>query len=319
MKNFLPILFFFFIVKLSAQVNLVPNPSFEDTVNCPNGASQLYNSFDWINPSTSLGSSPDYYNACSAFVPVPTNPFGFQNARTGVAYAGFYAFNSGDLNDYEYVETSLSDTLKKDSTYCVSFYLNLSDISGYCLNNIGLYFSNNVTTTPFNIISVTPQLVNTSVVLSDKINWMKVEWQYIAMGGEKYITIGNFNTALTSDTLNVGGSFPEAAYYYIDDIYVGSCDTAKTISFSIPNVFTPNNDNMNDVFKITSSNIKTLDCKIYDRWGLLVGELKDANDTWNGRTTAGLECTDGVYYYVFSAKGTDDKDYNEKGFVQLIR
>lgn len=163
------------------------------------------------------------------------------------------------------------------------------------------------------------RVINSVSILSDKIGWMKVEWLYIASGGEKYITIGNFNTASTSDTLNVGASNPGFSYYYIDDVYVGSCDTAKTSAFLISNIFTPNNDNTNDFFKITAPNLKTLNCKIYDRWGILVGELKDINDVWDGRTTAGLECTDGVYYYILSAKGTDEKEYDKKGFIQIVR
>lgn len=315
------IVFILFSFKMVAQINLVPNPSFEDTVNCPSNANQLYNALGWINPSTSSNSTPDYYNSCTSLsgIYVPANGAGFQNAKTGNAYAGIYAYNRGFPNFYEYVETMLSDTLKKDTAYCVSFYLSLAEMSGYCINNIGVYFSNTLVTTPIEIILVAPQLVNTTIILSNKVEWMKAEWQYIASGGEKYITIGNFNSTFTSDTVNVGGSFPEGSYYYIDDIFVGTCDTAAiSTNLTIPNIFTPNNDNINDLFKITTSGIISLNCKVYDRWGLLVGELKNANDFWDGRTTAGLECADGVYYFILSAKGTDNKEYNEKGFVQLV-
>ncbi len=95
----------------------------------------------------------------------------------------------------------------------------------------------------------------------------------------------------------------------------------------IPNVFSPNSDGTNDVFSITSKNIKTLNCKIYNRWGVEVISYKlgviSSNatniDIWDGRTTAGLECAEGVYYYVLSATGFDDKEYKEKGFLQLVR
>ena len=40
---------------------------------------------------------------------------------------------------------------------------------------------------------------------------------------------------------------------------------------------------------------------------------------WDGRTTAGIECSDGVYFYILTAKGIDDKEYNQRGFVQLIK
>ena len=322
MKYFTFILFFL-IIKVHSQ-NLVPNPSFEDTLHCPTNGGQLSNSFGWINPSSSSNSTPDYYNSCTTFsgIGVPTNGAGFQNAKTGNAYSGFYAFNKGFPNAYEYIETMLSDTLKKDTTYCVSFYLSLAEISGYCTNNIGVYFSNTLVTTTNVILLVTPQLVNTTTVLSDKIQWMKVEWQYTASGGEKYITIGNFNSTGTSDTLYVGGSFPDGSYYYLDDVYVGKCDTAQATnksSITIPNIFTPNNDGINDVFKIASKNITTLNCKIYNRWVILVYELTKFNEVWDGRTTSGLQCTTGVYYYVLTATGEDGKEYDDKGFVQLLK
>lgn len=85
------------------------------------------------------------------------------------------------------------------------------------------------------------------------------------------------------------------------------------------NVFSPNDDGVNDVFKIASQNIALLNCKIYDRWGILVEELSKLNEGWDGRSTSGLECSVGVYYYVIAAKDNNGKDFNEKGFLQLLR
>lgn len=315
-------IFILFSFRMFSQVNLVPNFSFEDTVGCPTGIGELFNAVSWVNPSSSLGSTSDYFNSCNSSlssVGVPINAAGFQSAKTGNAYGGFYAFNKGFPNAYEYVETVLSDTLKKDTAYCVSFYLSLAEMSGYCTNNIGVYFSNNLVTTTTDIILVTPQLVNTANILSHKLEWMKVEWQYTAMGGEKHITIGNFNNTFTSDTLYVGGTFPDGSYYYIDDVFVGKCVDNTNTNITIPNVFTPNNDGVNDVFKITSKNIVTLNCKIYNRWGILVGELTKINESWDGLTTGGLKCENGVYYCVLTARGEDGKEYNEKGFVSLVK
>jgi gliding motility-associated-like protein len=85
------------------------------------------------------------------------------------------------------------------------------------------------------------------------------------------------------------------------------------------NVFSPNDDGVNDVFKIASQSMALLNCKIYDRWGILVEELSKLNEGWDGRSTSGLECSVGVYYYVIAAKDTNGKDFNEKGFLQLLR
>ena len=53
--------------------NLVPNPSFEDTLFCPIGLNDLDPIIGW----SSYGNSVDCYNSCSATLNVPDSPFGF--------------------------------------------------------------------------------------------------------------------------------------------------------------------------------------------------------------------------------------------------
>ncbi|MBL0073361.1 MAG: hypothetical protein IPP34_16745 [Bacteroidetes bacterium] len=48
-------------VPLKAQFNLVPNPSFENVISCPNGLGQIYLANNWEN----YGISPDLYCSCS--------------------------------------------------------------------------------------------------------------------------------------------------------------------------------------------------------------------------------------------------------------
>ena len=57
---------------------------------------------------------------------------------------------------------------------------------------------------------------------------MRFDFEYTASGGEEYITLGNFNDTIGIDTLFVeGGDDPsyEATYYYIDDVFLGHCDS----------------------------------------------------------------------------------------------
>ncbi len=87
----------------------------------------------------------------------------------------------------------------------------------------------------------------------------------------------------------------------------------------IPNVFTPNNDGDNDLFKVTSEGIVEFSCAVFDRWGIKMADLTAVNMGWDGRTAAGEQASDGTYYYIIKAKGAEGKEYNEKGFIQLIR
>ena len=70
---------------------------------------------------------------------------------------------------------------------------------------------------------VVPQLKIHSVnCFKDTLNWMLVDTVFIASGGEKFLTIGNFESYASTDTCNTGhGTWTESAYYYFDDFYLG--------------------------------------------------------------------------------------------------
>ena len=96
-------------------------------------------------------------------------------------------------------------------------------------------------------------------------------------------------------------------------------DTTDSISnVLLPNVFTPNFDSINDVFKPYLDEITEASFSIFNRYGNLIFETNKVNGFWDGRTTSGVPCTDGVYFCIFSATGIDGKKYHEKTFVQLF-
>lgn len=86
----------------------------------------------------------------------------------------------------------------------------------------------------------------------------------------------------------------------------------------IPNVFTPNGDNKNEFFKVTSSGLKTLSCSIYDRWGLKMYEWDGINGSWDGNTKTGA-APDGTYFYIIHYTDQKDKSTTEKGYLNLFK
>ncbi|MBA3972101.1 MAG: hypothetical protein H0X46_08150, partial [Bacteroidetes bacterium] len=212
----------FFIENSCAQINLVKNPSFEDTISCPTSFG-TFNPYvqNWFNPSSSTSATPDYYNSCatvSSNCSVPNN-ISFQNAKDGNAYAGFFTYQS-TADAREYVAGELTDSLAKGKKYCAQFYVSLMNQSQNAINNIGMYFSNApISSSTFLNLPYSPQILNSPpVFLSDTAGWMLVSNTFIANGGEKYITIGNFSTDSNTDTirvLNFGGNI---SYYYVDAV-----------------------------------------------------------------------------------------------------
>ncbi len=93
--------------------------------------------------------------------------------------------------------------------------------------------------------------------------------------------------------------------------------------YELPNVFSPNGDNVNDFFNaLPYRYIKSVDMKIYDRWGVLLFQTTDPHIHWDGKAIqSGQLCSDGVYYYICQVnaeKLNGINSYMLKGFIQLI-
>ena len=70
--------------------------------------------------------------------------------------------------------------------------------------------------------------------------------------------------------------------------------------YRLPNVFTPNNDEFNDLFiPFPYTSVEKIKLVIIDRWGKQVFHTSDPDIKWNGDDeTTGQPCSDGVYFYV---------------------
>ncbi len=92
----------------------------------------------------------------------------------------------------------------------------------------------------------------------------------------------------------------------------------------VPNVFTPNNDGVNDTWSITLHDygIILLDMQttVYDRWGIAVFQTTDIREVWLGHTPTGKICNAGSYFYVISyTNSITNKQELLKGFLEIVR
>jgi gliding motility-associated-like protein len=210
---------------ITAQVNLVLNPSFEIYSICPTSQSQIKFATGWDTLKAGGGGTPDYFNACdmSTAFSMPYNLFSFQYAKTGQGYSMIVLYYTLFQDSREYIQTKLLKKLSPNKTYCVSAYVNLNNFSNLAIDQIGIYFDDGtVNSMPGSVVNgAIPQIVSpTSSFITDTLNWTKIQGTFIANGTEEYLTIGNFKTdALTnSDTLQTGIGY--YSLYYIDDVSV---------------------------------------------------------------------------------------------------
>ncbi len=315
-----------------AQLNLVPNGSFEEYDTCPTTYTtpsnpQIQLCKHWYAPTE--GTS-DYLNTCAdplSYPSVPANLMGYQYPYDGNGYVGIlalYADSQVINNNYrEYVQTKLTSNLIPNQEYYLEFYVCRGEKNGFAIDRIGALF----TTYPISRndaqpIIATPQIENVRHhIITDTVNWTKISGTFIATGGECYLTIGNFHDR---DDCDVFWRDPnnrpwewvseDYAWYYIDGITFKLVDSW----IKVPNVFSPNNDNFNDLFLLESKSIDSFEGKIFNRWGTKLFEWHDITQGWNGMHN-GSKCAEGVYYIVINAKGAEGKVYNLKGSIQLLR
>ena len=104
-----------------------------------------------------------------------------------------------------------------------------------------------------------------------------------------------------------------------DEIYVDACNSALWL----PNVFTPNDDGINEKFKpVILGIISSFRMVIFNRWGQQLYETTDIISGWNG-DFMGEPCPSGVYYYIIEYSSgltpTTIQQNTKRGAVTLLR
>ena len=94
--------------------------------------------------------------------------------------------------------------------------------------------------------------------------------------------------------------------------------TIGSSELRIPNAFSPNDDGVNDIWKVGYRSLLDFKCWIFDRYGNQIYYFTDPNSGWDG-TYRGKKVDPGVYYYVIEATGADDKKYKKGGDINIIR
>lgn len=123
-------------------------------------------------------------------------------------------------------------------------------------------------------------------------------------------------------------TFTEEGTYYLRFIGSnadGTCETfgdtyTVTIGASAlecPNAFSPNDDGVNDIWKVSYRSLIDFHCEIFNRNGQPIYSFDNPADGWDG-TWNGKKVKSGVYYYVITATGADGQKYKKSGDINII-
>jgi gliding motility-associated-like protein len=168
----------------------------------------------------------------------------------------------------------------------------------------------------FNASLIATGYPNEMVLTNYSSNCTKIYWHYSDQDSR-------------DSSASVTKPYYKAGSYTISLIAIGTkgcSDTADysfrisdSSSISLPNVFSPNDDGVNDYFKPLMTGISGLNAWVFNRDGVLMASWDKVNGTWDGHTTSGMACSDGVYFVVVKAFGFDGTVYNKKTSLTLIR
>jgi gliding motility-associated-like protein len=166
-----------------------------------------------------------------------------------------------------------------------------------------------------------------TVLGTDSISNVVYTWQQT--GSTLSCTNCPHPTAMPDSSTFYVLSRQECSFISYDTVRVFIDDCNPT--FTVPTVFTPNYDGVNDTWGIKFSSINHISnfsVDVYDRWGLLVfssnpshtpnPELNTPNLKWDGHTPSGEACSSGTYFYVITFTKNEEVQ-RLKGFLSLFR
>jgi gliding motility-associated-like protein len=329
LKNYLIILFLLFQFNSRTQ-NLIYNGDFEIYDTCPNNIStpgdiQFEYCNNWVNPTTA---TPDYFNSCANWpVNVPNNLGGYRTSHSGEGYCGLaigYCYHPNGTCTQgwwdEFIQTELVTNLIQGYEYELKIYISFTNNLAfqYAFSKFGAYFSANaISRNDYKPFEFTPQIQNNSTDFLIDTGWIEFKRKFIANGDEKFVTLGffidttNLDTLLRPENTDPVADWNYNSYYFLDDFSL----IATGNIYSAPNVFTPNNDGINDnwiPFIFNEGDIVT----IFNRWGVEIFNDQFPTGGWDGKTKTGEECSDGCYYFII--KKQNESNILSKGIIQLL-
>ena len=225
-----------------------------------------------------------------------------------------YSYNL--IYEEEVLETNSTGIFSNlnSGTYSVTAYDSFNcDITETITLNSGPIAEFTVDEYEFSLSNIPTEFLDLSID-DNIINW---EWE--------------FGDGSSSNEQNPSHLYLNPGIYYITltitDLY--NCQDVITKEIKVlqdfysytPNIFTPNNDGMNDTFapSLLNINMNTYNLLVYDRWGKKLFETTDYNQGWDGKLKDGTLMPPDVYSYKITYQTNLGVEKKEIGRIIMAR
>jgi gliding motility-associated-like protein len=133
----------------------------------------------------------------------------------------------------------------------------------------------------------------------------EIRWEDKTVGATKWVwSFGDGNFAHTKTALH---RYERPGTYFVElevsdesgcrDMLKMGPYVVKEENLNIPNVFSPNGDGLNDLFRIAYDGDELFHLQIFDRWGVKYYDTRNREQAWDGKDLNGSEAAEGVYFY----------------------
>ena len=175
------------------------------------------------------------------------------------------------------------------------------------------------------VVSISDELLPSILLTNSELNTFE-NFKLISKNVKNLLSTWDLGdgTLLKGDTINY--SYNKSGNYKISLLVIDSNNctsetsiqlTVKLNEYTAPNIFTPNNDLINDEFKPIGKDIKTFNMQIFNRWGDLI--FKGDNVSWKGRSSSGTRVNNGFYFYIIEVSFFNSAKATLKGEISLVR
>jgi len=223
-------------------------------------------------------------------------------------------------DEYKWISKNDNSYTKEWNTVTDTIGLNFYTFS--VIDNFGCYYDTSIAVT-----AIRPEIVASTVnpyAIKDEVDFSSpTPW------GEIYAWDLGDKTVSSEKTLK--HTYGKEGKYLVRLVMTSKkgCTDFDTVMINaklpelklqdLPDIFTPNNDGINDLYIFTIEDYKEFECTIFNRWGNKVYHWTDPAKGWDGTNIGNLESPSGIYFYVVKVIELNGKKTFKRGTLQLVR